>query len=76
MHMPIPIKDQWVLIYHIDKITWIDSKKKKLKYTFLKYEALEVSLWNSLLLLEFLLHISISSAACRDVLSHNWMYSV
>lgn len=27
MYMPNLIKDQWLLIYHIDKITWIDFKK-------------------------------------------------
>ena len=27
MHMPVPIKEQSVLIHHIDKITWIALKK-------------------------------------------------
>lgn len=50
--------------------------EKKSKYTFFKYEALEVFLWVSLFLLVVLLHISISSVACRNVLSCIWTYSV
>lgn len=33
MYMPVPIKEQSVLIYHIDKITWIASKKLGILFT-------------------------------------------